>query len=208
MPDPDWTVAARVREPYVTDPKEPELTNVVDLIMQDHREVERLFEELRTDPSKRPTLLPTLTTLLVAHSRAEEAEVYPAARDEAGAAEDVEHSQKEHLAAEQVLERLAAADPLSTEFDSTLQELVDAVTHHVEEEEKTVLPGMRQNLDEKRLADLGEAFLSSRREHLGEQPGEKTKEEMLQQADMAGIDGASGMSKDELKKALEKNAEM
>ena len=50
---------------------------VVDLIMQDHREVERLFDELKDNPDKRPNLLPVLTTLLTAHSRAEEAEVYP-----------------------------------------------------------------------------------------------------------------------------------
>ena len=48
--------------------------DVVDLIMQDHREVERLFEELRTSPDKRPNLVPVLTALLTAHSRAEEAE--------------------------------------------------------------------------------------------------------------------------------------
>ena len=38
--------------------------DVVDLIMQDHREVERLFEELKENPEKRPNLLPVLTTLL------------------------------------------------------------------------------------------------------------------------------------------------
>ena len=182
-------------------------SNVVDLIMQDHREVERLFEELRADPSKRPTILPTLSTLLIAHSRAEEAEVYPAARDEAGETEEVEHSQEEHLTAEKILEQLAAADPTSTEFDATLQRLVDAVTHHVEEEEATVLPGMRENLDEERLDELGEAFLASRREHLGDQPGERTKEDMLQQASMVDLEGAAGMSKEELEKALDQRAE-
>lgn len=38
--------------------------DVVDLIMQDHREVERLFDELKDSPEKRPNLLPVLTTLL------------------------------------------------------------------------------------------------------------------------------------------------
>ena len=36
--------------------------DVIDVIMQDHREVERLFEELRTSPAKRPGLVPVLTT--------------------------------------------------------------------------------------------------------------------------------------------------
>ena len=48
-------------------------------------------------------MLPVVTALLVAHSRAEEAEVYPAARDEAGEADEVEHSQAEHVEAEEIL---------------------------------------------------------------------------------------------------------
>ncbi|MGH3353884.1 MAG: hemerythrin domain-containing protein, partial [Nocardioides sp.] len=70
--------------------------DVVDLIMQDHREVESLFEKLQQDPDVRAGLTPILVTLLAAHSRAEEAEVYPVARDEAGEAEEVAHSQEEH----------------------------------------------------------------------------------------------------------------
>ncbi len=85
--------------------------DVVDLIMQDHREVERLFDELKDSPEKRPNLLPVLTTLLTAHSRAEEAEVYPVAAEEAGEKEEVSHSQQEHIEADQLLAKLAATDP-------------------------------------------------------------------------------------------------
>src|SRR3546814_7623463 len=74
----------------------------IDLIMRDHREMERMFEQLKSDPDSRPALGPVLTTLLPAHSRAEESEVYPAAREEAGGAEDVEHSQEEHLLADKL----------------------------------------------------------------------------------------------------------
>lgn len=57
------------------------MADVVDLITQDHREVEALFERLEKEPDQRPMLVPVVAALLVAHSRAEEAEVYPAARD-------------------------------------------------------------------------------------------------------------------------------
>jgi hemerythrin superfamily protein len=172
--------------------------DVVELIMSDHREVERLFEELKNSPDKRPNLLPVLTTLLTAHSRAEEAEVYPVARDEAGETEEVAHSQEEHLEADRLLAQLAGADPESRDFDQVLDELVKAVTHHVQEEESSVLPGMRERLSDDRRAELGEAFARSRAEHLGEQPGDKTREDMVTQARNAGISGASQLSKDEL----------
>ena len=178
--------------------------DVVDLIMQDHREVERLFALLQTEPDQRPMLMPVVTSLLVAHSRAEEAEVYPVARTEAGETEEVAHSQEEHAQAEEILERLKAADHNSAEFDSLLNELMEAVLHHVEEEESKVLPGMRERLDESRRAALAEAFITSRAEHMGDQPGEASKPELLQQARNAGVQGASSMSRAELEKALKK----
>ncbi|CAM3717691.1 hemerythrin domain-containing protein [Kibdelosporangium persicum] len=177
--------------------------NVVDLIMDDHREVERLFDELKNHPDKRPLLTPVLCSLLVAHSRAEEAEVYPVAKQEAGETDEVEHSQHEHAEAEQLLARLAKANPTSPQYDELLKKVTEAVTHHVEEEESTVLPKMRERLDDSRLSQLGKAFAASRARHLGEQPGEATKQELLQQARNAGISGVSGMNRDELTKALQ-----
>ena len=179
--------------------------DVVDMIMQDHREVERLFQELQSSPDKRPLLVPTLTSLLTAHSRAEEAEVYPVARDEAGESEEVAHSQEEHAQAEQILARLAKADPQSAQFEQVLNELVEAVTHHVEEEESNVLPGMRERLDDRRRAELGKAFAASREQHMGDRPGEASKEELLTQARNMGLEGASSMSKEQLEKELHKS---
>ncbi|GAB2614719.1 hemerythrin domain-containing protein [Kribbella endophytica] len=181
--------------------------DVVDLIMQDHREVERLFDELKDNPEKRPNLVPVLTTLLSAHSRAEESAVYPAAAKEADEADDVAHSQQEHVEADQLLEKLGKTDPTSAAFDKVLQNLVDAVTHHVEEEETKVLPGMRKNLTDERRAQLGEAFAASRKQHLGDQPEDITRDELLQQARNADISGVSSLDKDDLKKKLQDESE-
>ena len=182
--------------------------DVVDLIMQDHREVERLFDELKDNPEKRPNLLPVLTTLLTAHSRAEEAEVYPVAAEEAGEKDEVSHSQQEHIEADQLVAKLAETDPTSEAFDKALQNLIDAVSHHVEEEETKVLPGMRSNLSDERRAQLGEAFAASRKQHLGEQPGDMTREQLVQQAKNADISGTAGLSKDQLKKKVESEADL
>jgi hemerythrin superfamily protein len=179
--------------------------DVVDLIMQDHREVERLFDELKQHRDKRPLLTPVLAALLTAHSRAEESQVYPVAKDEADEADEVAHSQQEHAEAEQLLVRLTAADPQSDEYDRLLTELTDAVTHHVQEEETTVLPKMRERLDDARRAELGKAFATSRAEHLGDRPGEETSAELKQQARNAGLSGVSSMSKGELAAQLRKS---
>jgi hemerythrin superfamily protein len=181
--------------------------NVVDLIMNDHREVEQLFTRLQNEPDQRAGLLPVLTTLLTAHSRAEEAEVYPVAKEEAGETEEVAHSQEEHLEAEQLLARLAQTDPTSPDFETALTEAMQAIQHHVQEEESKVLPGLREQIDEQRLAQLGELFLAVRAQHLGDQPVvDLTREAMITQANNAGITGASSMSKSELEKELKAHA--
>ncbi len=192
--------------PQVTDRKQTTMGNVVDLIMNDHREFERLFDQLQNQPDERANTLPVMISLLTAHSRAEEAEVYPAAT-EAGIDEDVEHSQKEHLEADQLAADLAATPVDAPEFEEKLTKLVDAVKHHLEEEESTVLPGMQNGLSAARLDELGEAFLASREDHLGKMPDDITKVELEQQAENANLSGASGKSKDELAQDLKAAAE-
>ncbi|RKT54067.1 hemerythrin domain-containing protein [Saccharothrix australiensis] len=178
------------------------MPDVVDLIMADHREVERLFDELKNHPEKRPLLVPVLSAVLTAHSRAEEDSVYPVARDEADEADEVAHSQEEHVEAEELLAKLIDTDPASPEFDRVLEELVEDVTHHVEEEEAKVLPGMRSRLADSRRQELGKAFAESRARHFGELPGQATRDELLAQARNAGLSGASGLSKEQLRQQL------
>jgi hypothetical protein len=98
-------------------------------------------------------------------------------------------------------------DPADPDYDATVRELVDAVKHHVEEEESKVLPGMRQNLAPHRLVELGQAFARERDAHLGDEPGGATRDELLTQATNADIDGASSMSKIDLQRALKAKAE-
>lgn len=180
-------------------------TDVVDLIMNDHRELERIFDELLNQPDKRAQLTPVMVALLTAHSRAEEAEVYPPAA-EAGVPK-VDHSQKEHLEADQLALEVTQTDHDSPDFATKLQELIDAVKHHVEEEESTVLPGMREKLPADRLDELGRAFLASREQHLGAKPTDITRDELEQQAANAEISGTSGMSKEQLQSKLSSEAE-
>lgn len=179
--------------------------DVVELIRNDHREVERLFEELRTNPASRPGVLPLLTTLLTAHSRAEEGEVYPAAAA-AGGGDEVAHSQEEHVECDRLLAELAQTDPESPDFASKLGEVVEKDSHHINEEETTVLPGIAERIDEARRAELGDAFLAARAEHLGDQPDDITKADLEQQASNAGITGVSDLDKAGLQQELRRQS--
>ena len=77
-----------------------------------------------------------------------------------------------------MLEQMTAMEPESAEFEAALDELIKAVNHHVEEEESRVLPGIQQRLSEARRAELAEAFVTARTEHLGERPGQATRDDL------------------------------
>lgn len=183
--------------------------DVVDMLMDDHREVERLLGILQHSPEQRPLMVPVVAALLTAHDRAEEAEVYPAARTEAGEEEETEHSSEEHGQAEKLLENLrTVSDTSSKKFDEQLQQFVDAVNHHVQDEENSVLPGIRERLSDDRRQDLGRAFAARRAAELvpsgsGGKVTDKSKGELYEQAKQAGVSGRSSMSKDELAEHLE-----
>jgi hypothetical protein len=69
------------------------------------------------------------------------------------------------------------------------------------------LPGMQQRLSEARRAELAEAFVTARTEHLGDRPGQAKREDLEQQARNAGLSGTSSSTKEEIKQDLLEHAE-
>ena len=173
--------------------------DVTELIRADHDALREMLDKLKSgDAAQRALLLPVVSSMVVSHSRAEESQVYPVAREEAGEPDEVAHSQEEHAEAEQVLAQLCDSDPGSRQFEDTLSELAGDLTHHMEDEEESVLPGMAERLSAQRLDELGRAFLATRREHWGDAPMQPTRDDLVTQARNAGVQGASSMSKSEL----------
>ncbi|WP_182906731.1 hemerythrin domain-containing protein [Microbispora sp. H13382] len=180
-------------------------TDVISLIKEDHRDVESLFERLQKMPENRPALLAELAAKFVAHSEGEEDEVYPAlARRRPEEKEEVHHGVEEHHEAEEMISQLLETDPDGPEFDTLLQELIKAVTHHVEEEENDILPVLEKAVPFEERVRLGKAFSKRKAEVLAAplKPRSRTKDELSHQAKELGIEGASGMTKDELVAAV------
>jgi hemerythrin-like domain-containing protein len=150
--------------------------DAVTLIKNDHRLLERLFDQLKSGGSDRQALLVEVAARLAAHSHAEEMRVYPAlAQADPGWHGEVEHGAEEHHEAAQMLHRLMAMEPDDPRFGSGLAQLVDGVLHHVREEESELLPALQQAVDAARLDELGQAFTEMRDRELeiaGIPPGE------------------------------------
>lgn len=193
--------------------------DVVSIIKQDHRLMERLFERMRSEKERRAALVRECVARLSAHSWAEEERVYPAVIHARPPEEgEVYHGVEEHHEATQLLHQLQQADPQSAQFDAVLEEFVAAVKHHVEEEESEILPALVESVEPSRRVELGTAFEERRKAILtehgfsddgefggGTEPGpgaEPSREELYERAKQEDIPGRSKMSKEELAQAL------
>jgi hemerythrin superfamily protein len=139
----------------------PNGTDVISVLVNDHREVEKLFtriEALAPGDMRRKVFADLVVRDLVRHAEAEEVYVYPAFRrfladgDAVADREIAEHSQAE-LTMKQLL-RLGPADP---GFDGLLSQLMGVVRQHVAEEERDYFPQLAAAAPARDLDDLGRA---------------------------------------------------
>ncbi|MEU9007582.1 hemerythrin domain-containing protein [Streptomyces sp. NPDC048551] len=142
--------------------------DVVALILEDHRTMEELFRRMRSVEADRAGALAKFSALLIAHGEAEESEVYGALKRFKDVDDDeVEHGTEEHAEGNgALLALLEVSEVGSDEWDERLEELVKAVTHHLDEEERTILNGAREAVPDERRAELGAAFLRERERQL------------------------------------------
>ncbi|MFF4871714.1 hemerythrin domain-containing protein [Streptomyces sp. NPDC003444] len=147
--------------------------DVVAAILEDHRTMEDLFRRMRSVEADRAAALKEFSALLIAHGEAEEAEVYGALKRFKNVDnEEVDHGTEEHEEGNEALLALLEVDEVgSDEWDERLEKLVEAVTHHLDEEERTILNGARESVPDDRRAELGAAFLKERARQLASDCG-------------------------------------
>jgi hemerythrin-like domain-containing protein len=138
--------------------------DVVEIILADHRWFEEALRELRDVQSDRAAVLADLATVLIAHAEAEESKVYPQLKKkDAIDAEEVEHSEHEHDEGNEALLALMEVEDTSSEdFSEKLHELSEALSHHLDEEERDVLNPARTDVSEEVRRQLGDAFAEER----------------------------------------------
>jgi hemerythrin-like domain-containing protein len=136
-----------------------ENTDLIEVIIKDHRDVEAAFAELEEHPGQadgRKDLVDHVIAELVRHSVAEEQFMYPAARSRLTDGDEVvDHEIQEHAEAEEVMKRLEGLGPESPDFEPLLKQLMEDIRHHIAEEERDLLPRLQQACDREELQDLG-----------------------------------------------------
>ncbi|GAB3661341.1 hemerythrin domain-containing protein [Glycomyces tarimensis] len=134
-------------------------TDLIGVIIKDHREVEAAFAELENGAvlgGARKDLADHVIAELVRHSVAEEQFMYPAAREHLRDGDEIaDHEIEEHAEAEEIMKRLEGLGPDDPDFEPRLSELMSSIRHHVEEEESDLLPRLREACSAEELRDLG-----------------------------------------------------
>jgi hemerythrin superfamily protein len=132
--------------------------NAIDLLKQQHRDVEDLFEEFEDAgegaKKTRERLCREISDQLAVHAEIEEKLFYPESKQPE--TEDLlRESVEEHLAVKRLLAEIMEGGIEDEQFDARMAVLKEQVEHHVEEEEKELFPKVRKSCSKEELEDLG-----------------------------------------------------
>lgn len=179
------------------------MADVLSLLENDHRVVENLLDELaKSDPGpEREQMVQQLVSSLELHMTFEEREIYPMLR--AIDAETEQEAENEHALTRDGLAKLQelVAEP---GFAAVVDMLVGGISHHVEDEEGEAWPMLREQGDRARLEQLSAQLIAAKRAAnvLEAELAQLTKEQLLDAARLADVDGRSSMTTEELRQAL------
>lgn len=128
----------------------------VKLIKEDHQTVKKLFRrfEAATRKSQRQQLAQEIIEELSVHATIEEQLVYPALRRSKKLEEPVLDALEEHHTVKLVLAELDKMDADDERFDAKMHVVQESVEHHIEMEERDLLPRLHRALDRKQLEQL------------------------------------------------------
>ncbi len=132
--------------------------NAIDLLEQQHREVEELFEEFEGAgegaAKTRERLCREISDALAVHAEIEEKLFYPESKQQ-NTEEILRESVEEHLSMKRIVADLIESGAGDDQFDAKMKVLKEQVEHHVEEEEKELVPKVRKSCSKEELEDLG-----------------------------------------------------
>lgn len=139
--------------------RDPASQDVLDVLMQEHREVESLLDQI-SQPEQNPhsrDIADRVIAMLVRHSIAEEMYVYPVIEEYLqDGTEQVIHDKDEHQELEELLKELEGLDPEVDGFAQCVSRLQIVLSDHVADEEDEQFPRLRQVVPAERLQELRE----------------------------------------------------
>jgi hemerythrin superfamily protein len=130
--------------------------DALEILKQDHAKVKKLFDKTETaDDREQKRIFNQIKTELEIHAQIEENIFYPAMQRHDGLKELVADSLKEHNAMKALLQEMGTLSDRE-DFEDKLEELIDNVEHHAEDEEEgKMFPKVRELVSASELQKLG-----------------------------------------------------
>ena len=137
-------------------------------LKEDHRKVEKIFEEILDTTERaektRKQLFAELKTALDMHTKLEETALYPALEAIEKTHDLTLEAVEEHNVAKTLLEELESGDETTEEWTAKMTVLKENIEHHVKEEEGELFPDAEKAMSEDELSALAESMESVRAE--------------------------------------------
>ena len=142
--------------------------DAITLLRQDHKNVEKLFKRFEKVGDKayatKRAIVDSIIEELSVHAAIEEQLFYPVTRATVPGTENIVlESLEEHHIVKWVLSELESMSPENERFDAKVAVLMEAVRHHVVEEEGEYFPKVRDELGRKALNELGDALMAAKK---------------------------------------------
>lgn len=150
--------------------------NAIELLINDHKLVKKLLEELSATTEravkKRADLLQRIEQEVRIHTQLEEDILYPAIK-QAGGKEEAKmyyEAKEEHRTVDSlVMPDLLETDTGTVEFAGRVKVMKELLEHHIEEEESELFPTARKLLGKDALEEMGQAMEAQKKLLKGEQ---------------------------------------
>jgi iron-sulfur cluster repair protein YtfE (RIC family) len=138
------------------------VTDPLRMLRADHREVARILNRLADsdEGTERDELAQDLHMKLTLHMQIEEELVYPLVTDLVGH-DDEEEAEIEHTLARDGLDKLLSMTA-APGFGAVVEMLKAGIDHHVKEEEKELLPALKDAMERDEWRALGEQVAAAK----------------------------------------------
>jgi hemerythrin superfamily protein len=135
--------------------------DAIELLCHDHRMVEQLFRDYQAANSETQQrgVVEILIRELSKHAALEELMVYPLGKKVLpDGQQEIDEHLTEHMRVKKILLALDGLSAGDNHANELMADLHREVEHHVQEEEGTFLPKLREAVDEQALQELGQAL--------------------------------------------------
>jgi hemerythrin-like domain-containing protein len=160
------------------------MANAIELIKADHKKVEQLYQRYQGSSGQsqpQRALIQEMCQELTIHAQLEEELFYPAVERQLGkeGATLGTEARKEHREMKRAMSQLQAQEFAGPQSEQVFQDMMQGVQHHVQEEEREMLPKAQQQLgaESDRLGALMQQQKQElqKSKHSGEKPREASR---------------------------------